>query len=553
MRTIHDREAGSHLAQGAGGQGESRELLERRRDELERVIAAGGIGFCTLDPDLRLLSASCELKSGFGFGPDAQPQWSDLAARVEAEDRAALTHAVRAVFESGMDFDLTVRIAQENRWLALRGRLVCAADATRELLIITRDATAEKLSLLEQQQRLQQEHEQREAADSLNLSKDEFLSMLSHELRSPLNSILGWTRILSVRRPDDPEVSTITARVESAARAQLKMINDLLDLGRISKRKLKIEARPIGLRAVVAATIEAFRPTAAAKDVELVADIQACPGEVYGDADRLQQILSNLLSNAVKFTDARGRVTVTLRRVGNQFELSVADTGQGITPELLPHVFDRFRQADNSTTRRSRGLGLGLALAREIVKLHGGTITASSEGPDRGATFTVILPAIDSQPYEPRMLDGMPRETLSQSMLKGLSILVVDDEPDARAIVAEMLRMQGAEVTVTDSAGAAYQALGANGARFDVVVSDIGMPMEDGYSLVRKLRSMDIGDRVLAIALTGYASQRDKQAAFEAGFDAHMAKPVDLEGLVPMIRRLIPQTRHSRGGPRLDS
>jgi signal transduction histidine kinase/ActR/RegA family two-component response regulator len=388
---------------------------------------------------------------------------------------------------------------------------------------------------------VQRERELRASAEKANRSKDEFLSMFSHELRSPLNAILGWNQILSVKRASDAEVLAITSRIERSAKTQLKMVNDLLDLGRISTGKMKVEPRPMKLVTVTNAAIESVRPIAASKGIEIITDLESTKGEMHGDADRLQQVVLNIVANAVKFTEFGGRIGITLHRSGDWLELSVSDTGLGIAPELLPHVFDRFRQGDSSTTRHSGGLGLGLAVVREIVSLHGGTVGVMSDGPGYGSTFTVRLPApYAHQPTADDRVAGANGDRPANS-LKGLSILVVDDEPDARAVVAETLRLEGAEVTVTDSAIAALEKLNAEDARFDVIVTDIGMPIEDGYSLVRKLRGTELGQKIIAIALTGYASHSDKRAALDAGFDVHVAKPVDFADFVPLIHRMARQ------------
>ena len=275
-------------------------------------------------------------------------------------------------------------------------------------------------------------------------------------------------------------------------------------------------------------------------------------GALRGDPDRLQQVVSNLLSNALKFTPSGGRISLLLRNRNGFAELTVRDTGQGIDPDLLPHVFDRFRQGDSSSTRHAGGLGLGLALVREIVTLHGGSVSARSAGPGAGATFKLRLPtaraALDSLPE----LDGTERDAPGRlQTLEGLSILVVDDELEARTVVAEMLQLEGAAVTVTDSAPSALRQLQAQGAHFDIVVTDIGMPLEDGYSLVRKLRSSQAGKRMLAIAVTGFVSRSDVAAAMDAGFDLHVPKPVDFDTFVPLVRRLaVWRSRKSReSGP----
>ncbi|MGH8324170.1 MAG: ATP-binding response regulator, partial [Steroidobacteraceae bacterium] len=298
---------------------------------------------------------------------------------------------------------------------------------------------------------------------------------------------------------------------------------------------------------VVSLALDIAGPAAVTRGIELVAELTPGAGQVRGDPDRLQQVVANLLSNAVKFTSRGGRITVRLRDIEGVAELTIADTGQGIAAELLPHVFDRFCQGDSSSTRHSGGLGLGLTLVREIVTLHGGSVSASSGGVGAGATFVVQLPATSAWPVATNAQsawagEGAERGGAPQS-LSGLSILVVDDEMDARTVVAETLRLEGALVTVTDSARAAFKHLQAAGAHFDILVTDIGMPDEDGYSLVRKLRTLQVGRNMLAIAVTGYVSKGDVAAAIEAGFDLHVPKPVDFDTFVPMVRRLAAFTR----------
>lgn len=401
----------------------------------------------------------------------------------------------------------------------------------------TSERLAQRVAELEKE--LAQERHARERAESANRAKDEFLSIVSHELRSPLNAILGWNRILSIKRAQDAEVVSVTPRIEQSARAQLKMVNDLLDFGRIGTGKLRLAPRPVKLSALASMAVEAARPAAEAKGLQL--SLEPGPsGPVVGDPDRLLQVISNLLSNATKFTQRPGRIAVRIREREGRVELRVVDTGQGITPEFLPHIFDRFTQGDSSTTRRTSGLGLGLTLAREIVALHGGNITAESAGEGRGSTFTVSVPAV-RQSSVPTPSDGPSVQIVDNErppQLMGLSILVVDDEADARAVVAEALRLEGARVTTGDSARAALAHLVEPGRHFDVLVTDIGMPDEDGYSLVRKLRKLSAGENLVAIAVTGYASQGDVEAAIDAGFDLHVPKPVDFDSFVPIIRRM---------------
>jgi signal transduction histidine kinase len=519
--------------------------LARRNDELEAVVAASHLGFCVLDSETRELRANSQFKAEFGWAPDAQLDWPSLLERVAAESRLTLADAARAAIASSVDFDLVVQATWPDRsaqWIALHGRATNDGNNHRTLILTSRNVSAEKKATasqaVERAAVLDTERRLRSEAQAANRGKDQFLSVFSHELRSPLNAILGWNRILALKRPDDPEVASITTRIEHSARAQLRMVNDLLDLGRIETGKLRIEARPMQLAKVVSAALDLARPTAAAKAIALQADFEPGAGQLRGDPDRLQQVVTNLLSNALKFTSSGGRICVTLRNAEGFAELGVEDTGLGIAPESLPHVFDRFRQADSSITRHSGGLGLGLALVREIVTLHGGTISASSAGVGRGAKFVASFPVRQPRRSAEAHGTGDSDSGAGHASLGGLSILVVDDEPDARTIVAETLKLEGANVTVTDSAMSAFEKLQEAGAHFDIIVTDIGMPEVDGYSLVRRLRALQSGRQMLAIAVTGYASTRDVEAAMDAGFDLHVPKPVDFNTFVPLVRRL---------------
>jgi signal transduction histidine kinase/ActR/RegA family two-component response regulator len=546
MTTIHDEESGSRIRELEGSLQRTqleRDALASRKDELEAVLAVGGLGFCRIAGKTRAITANSQFKAEFGWPPDAKIAWSDLEQRVQRADRGKFGDAIESALATNEEVDLVLRTqgkVKQRQWLAIRGRATNGVDGAPPDLILTsrnvssaRRAAAgkqrERISLLEQERSL------REAAEAANHAKDEFLSVISHELRSPLNAILGWNRILALKRREDPEVASITPRIEQSAKAQLKMVNDLLDLGRVGTGKLRVEPRATQLSRVLAFAVDVARPTAVAKGIELTTHIAPGSGQLRGDPDRLQQVVANLLSNAVKFTSAGGRINVGLRDVDGVSELTVGDTGQGIAAELLPHVFDRFRQGDSSSTRHSGGLGLGLTLVREIVALHGGSVAACSEGIGSGATFVVKIPLT---PTWPSAADAGAAEQSTPLSLQGLSILVVDDEMDARTVVAETLRLEGARVTVTDSAGSAFRQLEAAGAHFDILVTDIGMPDEDGYSLVRKLRRLKDGRHMLAIAVTGYASKGDVAAAIEAGFDLHVPKPVDFDTFVPMVRRL---------------
>ena len=554
MTSIHDDDPGSRSdaartpTSATGALLTQWERLARRKDELETVLAAGRIGYCRLRAGSLAPEANSQFKAEWGWPPDEALTWSAVESRVDADDRERFSAAVRHALAGTSPLDLTVRVRQghgETRWLALRGCAVGSGDdaESADLVITSRNVLSEQRAGSrsdESVRLLERERQSREAAEAANRAKDEFLSVISHELRSPLNAILGWNRILAMKCGGDPDVAAITPRVEQSAKAQLKMVNDLLDLGRVSTGKLKVESRPTQLARVARLAIDVARPAAAAKGIEIMMRFEPGAGELRGDPDRLQQVIGNLLSNAVKFTGANGQITVALRDDGACTELAVEDTGQGIAPELLPHIFDRFRQGDNSSTRQTSGLGLGLTLVREIVALHGGSVSAGSEGVGTGARFSVRLPKAAARfAGAATQAEGAEHEFPERRQtLEGLSILVVDDELEARTVVAEMLRLEGAAVVVTDSAPAALRQLQSHGAHFDIIVTDIGMPMEDGYSLVRKLRMSQAGRRMLAIAVTGYASRNDVAAALDAGFDLHVPKPVDYDTFVPLVKRL---------------
>jgi signal transduction histidine kinase/CheY-like chemotaxis protein len=556
MTSIHDDEPGSRLdaaplpAAAARALQSQLERLGRRKDELETVLAAGRIGYCRLHAGDLALEANSQFKAEWGWPPDERPSWDDVQSRIHADDRERFSAAVREVFAGASALDLTVRVRPapeggDTRCLALRGCIVRAADAagSTDLLITSRNVTSEHRESEDlaaaRERLLVRERLAREAAEAASRARDDFLSVISHELRSPLNAILGWNRILAIKCSGDSEVTTITPRIEQSAKAQLKMVNDLLDVGRVNTGKLKMEPRPLQLARIARLAIDGARPAAAAKGIEILTAFAPGAGVLCADPDRLQQVIGNLLSNAVKFTGSGGRITVGLRDDGACTELTVEDTGQGIAPELLPHIFDRFRQGDETSTRQTSGLGLGLTLVREIVALHGGSVAAHSEGPGAGASFTVRLPTSPASSGPPLPAGEADHEVPEQRQtLEGLSILVVDDELEARTVVAEMLRLEGASVTLTDSAPSALRQLHAQGAHYDIIVTDIGMPVEDGYSLVRKLRATHLGKRMLAIAVTGYASRSDVAAAMDAGFDLHVPKPVDFDSFVPLVRRL---------------
>jgi signal transduction histidine kinase/DNA-binding response OmpR family regulator len=381
-----------------------------------------------------------------------------------------------------------------------------------------------------------------------NRLKDEFLATLSHELRTPLNAILGWTQMLRAGTPSDADTAHGLEVIERNVKAQSRLIEDLLDVSRITTGKLRLNIKTVDLSQVMAGAIESARPAAEAKRISLEGQIPANLGAINGDPDRLQQVVWNLLSNAIKFTPSGGTVKASVCQENGRVKIRIADTGKGIHPEFLPYVFDRFRQADSSTTRAHGGLGLGLAIVRHLVELHGGTVHADSDGDGRGATFTADLPertAVPEAPTAPRPSSGArvaPPQTDLHVDLTGLKILAVDDEPDARELIRQLLGRTRAKVTVASSAREALEMLDRQTP--DVLVSDIGMPEADGYSLIRAVRqrSAEQGGNVPAIALTAYVREEDRAMMLAAGFTAHVPKPVEPAELIRVISHISGRT-----------
>jgi signal transduction histidine kinase/CheY-like chemotaxis protein len=394
---------------------------------------------------------------------------------------------------------------------------------------------------------VESERAARSQAERASRTKDEFLATLSHELRTPLNAVLGWTQVLR-RSPELPgDAINAVLVIERNARAQAQIIEDLLDMSSIISGKVRLDVQQVDLVAVINATIETVRPTLQAKGVTLHVVLDRMAGTVRGDANRLQQVLWNLLSNAVKFTPKDGQISVALSRVASHIEIEVADNGEGIEPAFLPHVFDRFRQADASTVRHHGGLGLGLSIVKQLVELHGGSISASSAGKGLGATFRVKLPLMaaveaSEQPLITRdKPDRLPELAVTRDAddtdLEGISVLVVDDERDARMLLQRLLEDRHASVETASSAKEAITIL-MQGTP-DVLVSDIGMPEQDGYGLIRCVRSLPDGRaNIPAIALTAYARAEDQVRAIDAGFQRHLSKPVEPVELIAMVRSL---------------
>ncbi|ODH01558.1 hybrid sensor histidine kinase/response regulator [Nostoc sp. KVJ20] len=440
----------------------------------------------------------------------------------------------------------------QERWFAKTIDPVLDGDGTLTgAVFILSDITERKRAealLHEQNDRLNQLmislQQQTEQAEQANRIKDEFLAVLSHELRSPLNPILGWARILQKSHQDAAKTQYALESIERNAKLQAQLIEDLLDVSRILQGKLNLNTVPVGLNSTIKAALETVRLAAEAKSIQIQTMFEPNVGPVLGDSGRLQQVVWNLLSNAIKFTSPGGRVEVRLETIKDEVDthaaeytqITVSDNGRGISAEFLPYVFDYFRQADGTTTRKFGGLGLGLAIVRHLVELHGGTVHADSPGEGQGAVFKVKLPLIATSTLNQVNTADRDRSDLN---LNGLQTLLVDDDRDSREFIAFVLEQYGAQVTEADSAHDALSNLMQ--AKFDLLISDIGMPDMDGYTLIRQIRnqSPDQGGEIPAIALTAYAGEIDRQQALAAGFQHHISKPIELEVLIQAILTIV--------------
>jgi signal transduction histidine kinase/DNA-binding response OmpR family regulator len=499
-------------------------VAERRPLRLCRADAGWeGLNSPWCGPASSSFLAAPILPSLRGYGWLYLADKSDAEEFNEADDRLAATLTAQ------------VAVAFENARLY--------AEAQRHAAELQQEVAERKQAETERATLLVRERAARAEAEAANRAKDEFLATLSHELRTPLTSILGWAHLLrSGGLPKGTSAGALET-IERNARAQSQLIDDLLDVSRIITGKLRLDTRPVEIAAVIEAAVNSVRPAAHSKNIQLRLELDATPAPLLGDPDRLQQIAWNLLSNAVKFTPGGGHVHVRLRRINSHLEFRVEDTGQGIAPEFLPHVFDRFRQADGTTTRSHGGLGLGLAIARHLVELHGGAIRAESPGEGLGTTFTVNLPVMSTPPEggavtAPLDPAGAQFSPGCVETLDGLRVLVVEDEADTRELIAFTLSRCGAEVRTSGTADEALQTLAEWSP--EVLLSDIGLPGVDGYTFLRRVRelSTDSAGGVPAAAITAYAGGEDRQRALAAGFQTHLAKPLDPSELIAVVAKL---------------
>lgn len=529
----------------------AREALGQSEERLRIALDTAQMGAWQLDLPSGIVDSTPAHKMQFGLPPDKDYSYEFFVGRMHPDDQADAVAAVENAVQQRTDYRSEYRVIWPDgseHWILGLGRARYNSDGEPYRLVgVTVDVTPRKNAEREREELLTREQAARAEAEAANRLKDEFLATVSHELRTPLMAILGWTSLLRVGQLDDNTTAAALETVERNANSQVQLINDLLDVSRIANGQLRLNVQPVELAHIIEAAIDAVRPSAEAGGIELEVSLDSEASPISGDADRLQQVIWNLLTNAVKFTPDGGRVQVRLESLDSQVQITVRDSGKGIDPQFLPDVFDRFRQADQTSTRRYGGLGLGLSIVRQLVTLHGGSVEAQSEGEGRGSTFTVHLPRALAHEATKKRDETSALENNTQAnalaRLDDVRVLVVEDEPDTRDVLRTVLEQCGSQVVTADSASEALRVLGEW--KPDVLVSDIGMPAEDGYALISKVRAMEAerggtppGDAIPAIALTAYAKEEDRQRALSAGFQMHVTKPVEPAELASVVAGL---------------
>jgi PAS domain S-box-containing protein len=536
----------SRLEAMNNGEEYGREESSKRDDEkLFRLMVESMCDYSVIaiDPEGRILSWNRGAEKAFGYGKE-EIVGESFAILFAPEDR------IRGAPERELETAGREERAAEQGWRVRKdGSKFWVSDSIYALIddagntigyvkvMAVGEGSGREQAEAVAREALERERMTRNEYEDASRSKDEFIALVSHELRSPLNAILGWTRILRQGRPDEELYQRATEIIERSARMQSQLIEDLMDTARIVRGKLKLEVHPVNLAPLIEKAMDVVRPAADAKGIALEADLDREADQITGDPDRLQQVVWNLLSNAVKFTKDGGHVEVRLGRVDPYIQISVSDTGCGISAEFMPYLFERYRQADASGARRKGGLGLGLTLVRQLVEMHGGSVTAESDGEGKGATFIVKLPVRAIYTAE---AERQPLAAIQTKSLDGVWAAVVDDEANARELITSVLESYGARVTAFSSAGEALELL-TSGRRPDVLVCDLAMPGEDGFGLIRKLRDWEKAHNGVlpAVALTAFGRVEDRTRALYAGFQMHIAKPVEPVELVIAVKSLI--------------
>ncbi|MBE8991033.1 response regulator [Nostoc sp. LEGE 12450] len=525
--------------------------LRQSEERLRSLSTCSPVGIFEIDTEggCRYTNPRYQAICGLKAAESLEKRWLES---VHPEDRERAVLSWSNYICEGRDYSEEFRFQTAQgiiRWVQVRSSPMLSGQGELLGYVGTLEDITERKQAEEVRAQVIREQTARQEAEAANRMKDEFLAVLSHELRTPLTSMLGWSKILRSKKLDEKATSRALEAIERNATSQMQLIEDILDVSRIIRGQLRLNVSAVNLITVMEAALEAVRPLAEPKEIVLTTVLDTSVGSVYGDPARLQQIVWNLLTNAIKFTPKGGRVEVHLSVICDQeqqkthkhAQIQVIDTGIGISPEFLPKVFERFRQADSTTTRSHNGLGLGLAIVRHLVELHKGTISAESPGTGEGATFTVRLPLLQDNRGNRgnREVTGEISSSVVSTPLAGLRVLVVDDEADTRNFLSFMFEEYGAFTTAVASVDEALAIL--EQAKTDILISDIGMSEQDGYTLIRKLRSLEPekGGSIPAIALTAYTREEDRLEALSAGFQQHLSKPIDPTKLIAMVASVL--------------
>ncbi len=541
------------------------EALRKQSDWLRVTLSSIGDAVITTDVEGRVtfLNRVAESLTGWTQDEAMGRLLPDIFQILNEESRQPVENPALRTLSAGDIVGLanhTILIAKDGTECPIDDSAAPIRNEQGEVVgtvLIFRDISERKRMELERERLLAAAQAAQKQAEQANRLKDEFLATASHELRTPLTAVVGWSRMLRTGKLDAENSARALESIERNATLQTKLIDDLLDVSRIITGKLTLDRRPLEIAHVVSDAVNTVRPAADAKNIAIETSFDAEAEPVLGDANRLQQVLWNLLSNAVKFTPKNGRIKVALQRVNSEVQVSVGDSGEGISSEFLPYVFDRFSQGDGKSTRSHTGLGLGLAIVRQLVELHGGTVKAHSDGPGRGATFKLRLPVLslnlvpgskpalsDSTLTGARVTDGLIIECPPR--LDGVRVLVVDDDPDTRQMLKAVLSECHADVITASSAAEAIKEIEHQ--KPDVLVSDLGMPEQDGYELIKQVRKTESADnaaRVPALALTAYAKAEDRVRALAGGYQVHLAKPVEPAEFVLVVANLAGRVQSS--------
>ena len=530
------------------------EVDERKRSEaalrasstrLTLAMLHSGLGDWSWDPRTDLTTFSARSSEIFGMVPGRVEPWTQIASCLHPDDLERVRQAVTNSVESKGDYDIEYRVIRPTDgreiWVSAKGHGDYDSDGKITNMFGTvQDITERKIAEHQREETLLLERNARIEAERAGLMKDEFLATLSHELRTPLNAILGWTQLLK-ESDDNEQLQEGLSVIERNTRLQSQLVNDLLDMNRIITGKVRLDLQQVDLAELILAALDGIRPSAQAKKIQIETRFQPVTESIQGDPTRLQQIIWNLLNNAIKFTPTDGRVVINLRDAENGVEIVVSDSGIGISAEFLPYVFNRFRQADSSTTRKHGGLGLGLAIVRSLTEVHGGNVSVESAGENQGTSFRLWLPAAKNQSTASEANPETPaRGSTSDAAahwprLSGIRILVVENDRDSLTLIQRVLAKQGALVQIAESGLEGLAALKNH--HFDLLVSDIGMPEMDGFALIEALRELPAGQngRIPAVALTAFVRSEDKRRAIEAGYDVFISKPVEPLNFLQLI------------------